>query len=343
MIIKKIIVSSTLFGLVYGFISNYGMLVGENNWTPMDRCMISEMSTGYALIMAILVVALYLIFSYGKSDENIKRLRKEYLDKNGFSSEEQLSNIEYREMMDYANRHKGMNKWIKYSLVACILVVGIIESNPVHAAYKQGQVLYNEQIALEEQRAREAKAAYNAPFEDQILYLEGLPPIHVVSNNTFKTGDVNTYIDTYIRSQPQVLLSRCAMINICDENHFNYYQQTHDMAIDDETYAFAHSSDMNIFVPLNLTDYDQETVTHELTHIFDYSLADGYTSYMGVSIRQDFRNYFNENPMLFREYSSTDPAEFFADAGDYYVNFPDQLKEMNMDLFNYMNGLMGLY
>lgn len=66
MMIKKIIVSSTLFGLVYGFISNYGMLVGENNWTPMDRCMISEMSTGYALIMAILVVALYLIFSYIK-------------------------------------------------------------------------------------------------------------------------------------------------------------------------------------------------------------------------------------------------------------------------------------
>ena len=54
----------------------------------------------------------------------------------------------------------------------------------------------------------------------------------MVSNNTFKTGDVNTYIDTYIRSQPQVLLSRCAMINICDENHFNYYQQTHDIDID---------------------------------------------------------------------------------------------------------------
>ena len=100
---------------------------------------------------------------------------------------------------------------------------------------------------------------------------------------------------------------------------------------------------MNIFVPLNLTDYDQETVTHELTHIFDYSMANGYTSYMGVSVRQDFMNYFNENPMLFREYSSHDPAEFFADAGDYYVNFPDELKSKNESLFFYMNNWMGLY
>lgn len=115
------------------------------------------------------------------------------------------------------------------------------------------------------------------------------------------------------------------------------------MSLDDDAYAFASSDDMNIFVPLNLTDYDQETVTHELTHIFDYSMANGYTSYMGVSVRQDFINYFNENPMLFREYSSHDPAEFFADAGDYYVNFPEKLKAKNESLFFYMNNWMGLY
>ena len=107
------------------------------------------------------------------------------------------------------------------------------------------------------------------PFQDQVLYLEGLPPINVVSGNTFKTGDVNTYIDTYVRSQPAVLLNRCAMINLCDENNMNYFKQTHDMSLDEDAYAFAHSADMNIFVPLNLTDYDQETVTHELTHIFE--------------------------------------------------------------------------
>lgn len=123
----------------------------------------------------------------------------------------------------------------------------------------------------------------------------------------------------------------------------NYFKQTRDMSLDDDAYAFASSDDMNIFVPLNLTDYDQETVTHELTHIFDYSMANGYTSYIGVSVRQEFLNYFNADPMLFSEYSSQDPAEFFADAGDYYVNFPEELKFKNESLFYYMNDWMGLY
>lgn len=39
--IKKIIVSSALFGLVYGFITNYGSLVGENNLSLMDRAIIT--------------------------------------------------------------------------------------------------------------------------------------------------------------------------------------------------------------------------------------------------------------------------------------------------------------
>lgn len=340
---KKLFVSSALFGLVYGFITNYGELVGESNLSLMDRAIITKMDSTYGFIMALLAVGLYLVFSYGKSEECIQKLRKEYLDQNGFESEEGLSNVEYRSMLDYVDCHKGMKKPLKLCLVVGIVLCATFVSQPVKAAYDEGLVLYNEQLALEEQRAKEAEAAYNAPFQDQVLYLEGLPPINVVSGNTFKTGDVNTYIDTYVRSQPAILLNRCVMINLCDENNMNYFKQTHDMSLEDDAYAFASSSDMNIFVPLNLTDYDQETVTHELTHIFDYSMANGYTSYMGVSVRQDFINYFNENPMLFREYSSQDPAEFFADAGDYYVNFPDELKSKNESLFYYMNNWMGLY
>lgn len=340
---KKLFVSSALFGLVYGFITNYGELVGENNLSLMDRAIITKMDPKHGVIMALLAVGLYLVLSYGKSEKCIQKLRKEYLDQNGFENEADLSNIEYRSMLDYVDSHKGMKKPLKLCLVIGIVLSAIFVSQPVKLAYDEGLTLYNEQLALEEQRAKEAEAAYNAPFQDQVLYLEGLPPINVVSGNTFKTGDVNTYIDTYVRSQPAVLLNRCVMINLCDENNMNYFKQTHDMSLDDDAYAFASSDDMNIFVPLNLTDYDQETVTHELTHIFDYSMANGYTSYMGVSVRQDFMNYFNENPMLFREYSSHDPAEFFADAGDYYVNFPEEFKAKNESLFFYMNNWMGLY
>ena len=91
---KKIIVSSALFGLAYGFITNYGELVGESNLSLMDRAIITKMDSTYGVIMALLVVGLYLVFSYGKSEECIQKLRKEYLDQNGFSSEEELSNVE---------------------------------------------------------------------------------------------------------------------------------------------------------------------------------------------------------------------------------------------------------
>lgn len=221
---KKLFVSSALFGLVYGFITNYGELVGENNLSLMDRAIITKMDPTYGVIMALLAVGLYLVFSYGKSEECIQKLRKEYLDQNGFKSEEALSNVEYRSMLDYVDSHKGMKKPLKLCLVVGIVLSATFVSQPVKAAYDEGLTLYNEQLALEEQRAKEAEAAYNAPFQDQVLYLEGLPPINVVSGNTFKTGDVNTYIDTYIRSQPAVLLNRCVMINLCDENNMNYFK-----------------------------------------------------------------------------------------------------------------------
>ena len=45
------------------------------------------------------------------------QLRKEYLDQNGFESEEDLSNVEYRSMLDYVDSHKGMKKPLKLCLV----------------------------------------------------------------------------------------------------------------------------------------------------------------------------------------------------------------------------------
>ena len=73
--IKKIIVSSALFGLVYGFITNYGSLVGENNLSLMDRAIITQMDPKYGFIMALLAVGLYLVFSYGKSEKCIQKFR----------------------------------------------------------------------------------------------------------------------------------------------------------------------------------------------------------------------------------------------------------------------------
>lgn len=43
------------------------------------------------------------------------------------------------------------------------------------------------------------------------------------------------------------------------------------------------------------------------------------------------------------EYGRDDTAEFFADAGEMYINHPDELKEANMNIYNFMNNLYQMY
>ena len=43
------------------------------------------------------------------------------------------------------------------------------------------------------------------------------------------------------------------------------------------------------------------------------------------------------------EYGRDDTAEFFADAGEMYINYPEKLMEANMDIYNFMNSLYQLY
>ena len=69
------------------------------------------------------------------------------------------------------------------------------------------------------------------------------------------------------------------MINLCTYDTFIQYCNAYNMSTSlgeyGNTYAFAHSSNMNIFLQLNIDGEDDSpwqyhTVAHELSHIFDY-------------------------------------------------------------------------
>lgn len=90
-------------------------------------------------------------------------------------------------------------------------------------------------------------------------------------------------------------------------------------------------------------DYDQKgTVSHELTHIFDFAHANCYT-YYGISDSYEWQRLHEMAPGSLGEYGRDDTAEFFADAGEMYINHPDELKEANMDIYNFMNNLYQMY
>lgn len=74
-----------------------------------------------------------------------------------------------------------------------------------------------------------------------------------------------------------------------------------------------------------------DTMIHELWH--DYDFVNGITQ------RQDFVNLYTSAPNSLGEYGATDIMEFFAVAGTRYVCWPDDLKEQNMDVYNFFEAL----
>lgn len=105
--------------------------------------------------------------------------------------------------------------------------------------------------------------AYNQIVEDEYITLDGLPTIHVIPGNSLKIGDVKKYMDLFVRTQPDVILSNCRMINICEPKNFM------DIAIADgvdvtaggqgTAYAYASSDDFSITLQIDVDeDYGQK-------------------------------------------------------------------------------------
>lgn len=82
-------------------------------------------------------------------------------------------------------------------------------------------------------------------------------------------------------------------------------------------------------------DSVKDTVAHELWHVFDY--ANGNDEYYLSEF--DFNILYNQNPGSISEYGATNVLEFFAEAGTMYLLSPEELKEKNMDVYNYFESL----
>jgi len=212
---------------------------------------------------------------------------------------------------------------------------------PTYSAYKTAQNEYNEMLRLQEE-------AYNQIVEDEYITLDGLPTIHVIPGNSLKIGDVQKYMDLFVRTQPDVILSNCRMIHICEPKNFM------DIAIADgvdvtaggqgTAYAYASSDDFSITLQIDVDeDYGQKSaVSHELSHIFDFVCGSGYGDY-GISDGAQLQSLYQNYTECVGTYGATDSAEFFAQAGAMYVNDPENLKSVCMDLYNFMDSLYHLY
>lgn len=86
----------------------------------------------------------------------------------------------------------------------------------------------------------------------------------------------------------------------------------------------------------NVSDEEKtKTITHELWHAYDWAYGNGESYYSELQMNE----LYNQNPESLSEYGATDVIEFFAEGGAMYINSPEELKEKNIDVYNFFEAL----
>lgn len=178
-----------------------------------------------------------------------------------------------------------------------------------------------------------------AKAEAQTLTIQGVP-VYVEPDEETTQEDIDMFLKV-IKAQPKFLMRNCTGIHLQGENAFiNYAQQNFG---DKYNKAFGYTIGGDVFLKTNLNvngskrdkDSVKDTVAHELWHVFDYTK--GTDEYYLSEL--DFNILYNQNPCSISEYGATNTLEFFAEAGAMYLLSPEELKEKNIDVYNYFEAL----
>lgn len=167
--------------------------------------------------------------------------------------------------------------------------------------------------------------------------------ISIEPDDNMTEGDVENDIKL-IKAQPTYLLKNCTTLHWQGNDVF--VQKAMEYGFDEnrakEIDGF--QSETEIFLngrskyqdSIYVTDEDKSSVmTHELWHLYDWKMGDGnqYAS------ETQLLNLYNQNPNSLGTYGATNVLEFFAEGGMMYVHSPEELKERNIDLYNYFETL----
>lgn len=187
----------------------------------------------------------------------------------------------------------------------------------------------------------------NSPYakaEAQALTIQGIP-VYVEPDDNTVQGDVDFFLE-HLNEQPSYLINKCKEIHLQGSKKFvddalkNGFDENTVKPIDGylsplEQIAF-FKADLKDEYGQNISyEEKSKTITHELWHAYDWASGNGdlYFSEMQMS------NLYNQNPRSITEYGATNVIEFFAEGGAMYVNSPEELKEKNIDVYNFFETL----
>lgn len=286
------------------------------------------------IIVAIIIDAIIFFYSYRKpalTDAEYKKKILEYVYASFTPEEKKIIDEmseedkarfteEYLKVQKTENKTAMNNDLSKYQfpqipdgfkpirkILGVVIIVGII-----FGGYTGWQTFSPEIKAVEAAK----EAARNEIIEDQVLYIEGLPPIQLLGDNQFKKMEIEEYIEKYIKTQPQYLLQNASMINICNERNLEFYSTLTPVR------PFARGT--KIFVRAKEEVDSMDTITHELSHVYDNVIPYDDSYFYNYVDNLDFIDYFKQNA-----------DEFMAEASSMYVNDSEDLKVQCPELYDY--------
>lgn len=171
--------------------------------------------------------------------------------------------------------------------------------------------------------------------EPQTLTIQGVP-VYVEPNDELTQIEVDKHLKA-IEEQPGYLMKNCTGIHLQGENLFREegkdvsgggYALVKEIYIDGRT---------NFGMEKRTEDIIKNCISHELWHTFDYTY--GNDEYYLSELDFNFNALYNQAPESLTKYGATDVCEFFAEGGAMYINSPEELKEKNIDVFNYFESL----
>lgn len=357
----KMFFTGIVFVTVFELLHSYrNRLLELKEITAIQRIGIYNLKIPYCLLVAFLIASLVYLVIYRKNID-LEKLQEDYVRsrlnqgvlenidccdeayKHEFYREriESFTYEQHQDCLQYMQNHLPKSNGMKRNVLLVLNIIGLILTfSPIYIQYRQVKEIQRENLALIED-------TYNQIIEEEYIKIQNLPLIHIVGNSKLKVGDVQRYLNEFVKTQPQFMLNNCHQINLCEPKKFDKYAAKNDVDMNNDgygVYAFASRDDLSITLQVDPDEYNDQAgiVTHELAHIYDYTHFSKSTMTSPV-INWDWIHLYKSVPECLGDYGSTDPCEFFAEATQMYVHEPEELQDTNMDIYNYLNNLYKMY
>ena len=149
---------------------------------------------------------------------------------------------------------------------------------------------------------------------------------HVVTTNGTIDKKIQDEIISEYNALPDSLKSECKSVVLCDPDHFEYSEQE----IVDGSYTKDSITLLVDSRTKSIKDY-KSVMIHEIGHIID--------SKCKYSSTKEFKQLYKENKIGYYDLGIHNANEFFCEVLSLYYTNPNELKNWNEDVYQYIQRL----